>query len=207
MSAAKKFIVTYEGQEYNIKTFVEKHPGGKEVIEKYENKDITAAFQRVGHSEEAKAIMQRYLVVKGGLGGTGSVSVSSMASSNTSETEYGSTGTPRKKADLSKYGLKYTTKKLFTEEDKYFFHKTFGFISLFSFIYRYAYVLPTTGTLGFGGHTAFDYATLFVHMMLSASSLIFHVLGKLCRSNVSPSICLSVLMCHYSTLNLVVDEP
>jgi len=54
-------------------------------------------------------------------------------------------------------------------------HKTLGILSLLSFIYRYLYVFPMTGTLGFEGST-FDYVTLALHMALSSSSLIFHVL-------------------------------
>lgn len=70
---------------------------------------------------------------------------------------------------------KYIIKKLFTKEDPIYLHKTFGGLVLLSFIYRYLYVFPMTGTLGFDG-TWFDYLTLFVHMSLSCSSLIFHVL-------------------------------
>ena len=68
-------------------------------------------------------------------------------------------------------------KKLFTKEDPIYFHKVFGFLSLLSFIYRYLYVFPMTGNLGFDG-TWFDYLTLALHMALSTSSLIFHVLPQ-----------------------------
>ena len=72
---------------------------------------------------------------------------------------------------------KYVIKKLFTKEDPVYFHKTFGLLSLLSFIYRYLYVFPKEGNLGFDGHW-FDYLTLAIHMTLSCSSLIFHVLPK-----------------------------
>ena len=72
---------------------------------------------------------------------------------------------------------KYIVKKLVTKEDPLFLHKTFGILSLMSYIYRYCYVLPMTGTLGFDGGW-FDYLTLAVHMILSTSSMIFHVLPQ-----------------------------
>ena len=66
-------------------------------------------------------------------------------------------------------------KKLFTVEDPIYLHKTLGLLSLCSFIYRYFYVFPMLGNLGFNG-SWFDHLTMAVHMGLSASSLIFHVL-------------------------------
>lgn len=74
-------------------------------------------------------------------------------------------------------GCELVFRKLFTKEDPIYFHKTFGLICLLSFIYRYAYVYPRFGNLGFDG-SWFDWATMFVHMMLSSSSLIFHVLPR-----------------------------
>lgn len=66
-------------------------------------------------------------------------------------------------------------KKLVTKEDPLFLHKILGLSALLSFIYRYGYVFPTTGTLGMDG-TWFDHATMAIHMLLSTSSLIFAVL-------------------------------
>ncbi len=61
-------------------------------------------------------------------------------------------------------------------------HKFFGFFSLLSYLYRYVYVFPTTGTLGFTGST-FDWVTLALHTLLSCSSLIFHVVERRIVSN------------------------
>lgn len=72
---------------------------------------------------------------------------------------------------------KYIYKKLFTNEDPIYLHKTLGILSLLSFAYRYLYVFPMTGNLGFDG-TWFDFLTLALHMALSTSSLIFHVLPQ-----------------------------
>lgn len=67
--------------------------------------------------------------------------------------------------------------KLFTNEDHTQVHKTLGFLSVLSFLYRYFWLYPTTGSLGFDG-SWFDHATLLVHFLLSFSSLIFHVIAR-----------------------------
>mmetsp|Transcript_24940 Transcript_24940/g.46544 ORF Transcript_24940/g.46544 Transcript_24940/m.46544 type:complete len:366 (-) Transcript_24940:135-1232(-) len=66
--------------------------------------------------------------------------------------------------------------KLFTNEDHIQVHKTLGILSVVSFLYRYFYVYPTTGTLGFDGRMI-DHLSMAVHILLSTSSLIFHVLS------------------------------
>jgi hypothetical protein len=74
-------------------------------------------------------------------------------------------------------GCELVYRKLFTKEDPLYFHKTFGLLCLTSFLYRYAYIYPRFGNLGFE-NTWFDWATMAVHMLLSSSSLIFHVLPR-----------------------------
>ena len=68
-------------------------------------------------------------------------------------------------------------KKLITKEDPIYLHKILGLFALFSFLYRYGYVLPKQGNLGFDG-SWFDHFTMFMHLMLSFSSAIFEVLTK-----------------------------
>jgi hypothetical protein len=67
--------------------------------------------------------------------------------------------------------------KLFSREDPYYFHKTFGLLSLASFVYRYWYCYTTYGHLNFNGD-ALDWATMTIHLMLAFSSIIFRVPGK-----------------------------
>ena len=79
-------------------------------------------------------------------------------------------------------GLRQVFKKLFTKEDPHFLHKFFGFLSLASFVYRYQVVFRRTGVLGLSGAVSgkwgdhLAWATMAVHLALSTSSLIFHVL-------------------------------
>ena len=67
--------------------------------------------------------------------------------------------------------------RLFTREDPIHLHKTLGILCVLSFLYRYCVVLPVTGTLGFEGNLL-DWATMFLHIGLSTSSLIFHVIRR-----------------------------
>jgi hypothetical protein len=75
--------------------------------------------------------------------------------------------------------LRHVARKLITKEDPIHLHKTLGILSLASFVFRYAYVYPTRGSLGFDG-SWFDmlsWTTMILHTALSTSSLIFHVLA------------------------------
>lgn len=144
----KKVLVKYQGELYDVTNFIDSHPGGPKPILEYDGKDMTEAFDEIGHSKKAMRIMEKYRVY---------------------ERE---PGTENKRDHVN---MAYVKRKLFTREDEYFIHKTFGLLSLFSFVYRYCYMFPKTGSLGFTG-TMFDYITLGLHMALSTSSLIFHVL-------------------------------
>ena len=59
-------------------------------------------------------------------------------------------------------------------------HKILGLLAVVSFVYRYAVVYNRTGSLGFDSPEGswFDWVTILLHMALSTSSLIFHVLLK-----------------------------
>jgi hypothetical protein len=68
--------------------------------------------------------------------------------------------------------------KLFTKEDPVYLHKILGLLALISFYYRYALLRVPGGGLGFGvaNWTWFDAITIGLHLALSFSSIIFHVL-------------------------------
>jgi len=57
-------------------------------------------------------------------------------------------------------------------------HKALGILSVASFVYRYGVVYPERGTLGLADGSAFDWATMAVHLLLAFSSVIFRVPGK-----------------------------
>ena len=73
--------------------------------------------------------------------------------------------------------VKTVVAKLFTNEDNLQVHKVLGILSLCSFLYRYLWVYPNTGTLGFDG-SWFDHLSIALHLSLSTSSLVFHVIKR-----------------------------
>ena len=117
------------------------------------DKDITKKFNAVGHSDRAKKILSFYNIKR-----------------KTDDFDW-------KYNKNEKIKREYIVRKLFTNEDKRNVHKTLGFLCLLSFFYRYFYVFPKTGRLGIK-NDFFGYFTLFLHLTLSCSSLIFHVLEK-----------------------------
>ena len=74
--------------------------------------------------------------------------------------------------------LQFIGKKLITKEDPQYVHKVFGVLALASFIYRYFVHYPLHGNLGLDTAHWFTWATIAVHLALSTSSLIFHVLAR-----------------------------
>jgi hypothetical protein len=164
------FLVTYKENKYEIQKFLKSHPAGEDILLPYKDKDITEAFDEIGHSKSALKILNKYLVEQPLLENPLLEKVEQK---------------PLGKQLLEKVGQKVgekeedniVIKKLFTNEDKYNIHKLFGAFALFSFAYRYFYLLPLYGDLGFSG-TIFDNITLISHFILSSSSLLFHVLDK-----------------------------
>ncbi|KAH9876676.1 hypothetical protein J1614_003808 [Plenodomus biglobosus] len=55
------FIVVHD-KVYNVSGFVDEHPGGEEVMLDVGGQDSTEAFEDVGHSDEARAILDGMLV-------------------------------------------------------------------------------------------------------------------------------------------------
>lgn len=159
-------LVIYQNKVYDVNKFIHKHPGGKKIIQMHLGKPIDEPFNEEGHSKTAQGLFgDPTKVPQIGI-------VLDQLLAEKVEIEY---DTEYKKSFLC--SRKFLIKKLFTKEDPIYLHKTFGFLSLLSFIYRYFYVFPKYGNLGFEG-TWFDYLTLAVHMTLSCSSIIFHVLPQ-----------------------------
>jgi len=61
--ASKKdlYIVVHD-KVYNASSFVDEHPGGEEVLLDVGGQDATEAFEDVGHSDEAREILDGLLV-------------------------------------------------------------------------------------------------------------------------------------------------
>ncbi|KDR84127.1 hypothetical protein GALMADRAFT_87001 [Galerina marginata CBS 339.88] len=56
------FFILIHGKVYNVTKFMDEHPGGDEVILAEGGQDATEAFEDVGHSDEARALLPAMLV-------------------------------------------------------------------------------------------------------------------------------------------------
>lgn len=54
--------ISVHGKVYDITKFLEEHPGGEEVLLEQAGQDSTESFEDVGHSTDARELMQDYLV-------------------------------------------------------------------------------------------------------------------------------------------------
>ncbi len=102
-------IVFYKNSKYDIGSFLDSHPGGRDIILELENKDITDAYENIGHSKSADKILSKYII-----------------RDNTSPVVQ----TP----DNSELDIKVTTNKLFIQQYAY---KIFGLLCMLSIAYKY----------------------------------------------------------------------
>ncbi|KAF2713872.1 cytochrome b5 [Pleomassaria siparia CBS 279.74] len=58
----KDLFVVIHDKVYNTSSFVDEHPGGEEVMLDVGGQDATEAFEDVGHSDEAREILEGLLV-------------------------------------------------------------------------------------------------------------------------------------------------
>ncbi|XP_076754824.1 cytochrome b5 [Xylocopa sonorina] len=47
---------------YDVTSYMDKHPGGRELIEEYAGQDATRGFTEVGHSSDANRTLKSFLV-------------------------------------------------------------------------------------------------------------------------------------------------
>lgn len=137
-----RILLTIENNLYDASEFSNIHPGGKRILEMNNGQDATENFYKFKHTNQAISIMKT-LAVK-----------------------------PSVKPSNNQPIVSTKWSKLFTQEDKYFYHKILGLTCLISFLYRYY--------LGFLGERVFDssYMSLFtaiIHLCLNITSFIFHI--------------------------------
>ncbi|KAI5370719.1 Putative cytochrome b5-like heme/steroid binding domain, cytochrome b5, heme-binding protein [Septoria linicola] len=61
-TSKKDLYMVIHDKVYNTSSFVDEHPGGEEVLLDVGGQDATEAFEDVGHSDEAREILEGLLV-------------------------------------------------------------------------------------------------------------------------------------------------
>jgi hypothetical protein len=59
---ADKRVIVINNNIYDVTSFLNEHPGGRDILEEYIYTDATIAFNDVGHSESAKVLLSKYIV-------------------------------------------------------------------------------------------------------------------------------------------------
>lgn len=62
LSSPQNLHILIKGKVYAISKFLDEHPGGDEVLLGEAGKDATESFEDVGHSDEARSLMDQYCV-------------------------------------------------------------------------------------------------------------------------------------------------
>ncbi|KAJ3207964.1 Cytochrome b5 type B (outer mitochondrial membrane) [Dinochytrium kinnereticum] len=52
------------GNVYDLTDFLDEHPGGEEVVLEQAGVDGTEAFEEIGHSDDARDMLKKYLIGK-----------------------------------------------------------------------------------------------------------------------------------------------
>jgi len=61
-ASKKDLYLVIHDKVYNTSSFIDEHPGGEEVLLDVGGQDATEAFEDVGHSDEAREILEGLLV-------------------------------------------------------------------------------------------------------------------------------------------------
>ncbi|KAJ2159713.1 hypothetical protein GGF46_002838 [Coemansia sp. RSA 552] len=54
--------IVVHGKVYDVTSFLDEHPGGEEVILEHAGIDATEAFDDIGHSEDARELLEKYYI-------------------------------------------------------------------------------------------------------------------------------------------------
>ena len=165
-------VLTIGKEQYDLTPWAKAHPGGISVLQKFHGKNATVAFDAVGHSEKAYALLQKLRVV--------SHAVTTLSGDDERDSRH---ATSVNAASLPSRQMPLWRKKLFTHEDPIGLHKYLGIFVLLHFAFRFRQLLFGDPSAGFGirmGLGASRTAALWLvpHAILNLSSFIFHTVPR-----------------------------
>ena len=144
---------------YDVSLFLDKHPGGKSILEYYNGFECGEIFNEIGHSCGAKSMLKKYETDK-------KIKLKNIDNNN----EY----FPNLKYD--KITLKLLKKRLNTTEDKFNIHKICGIITLLNIVIRTPLILFGISTIQ--NYNIINMISIVSILLLLLSSLNFHIPNK-----------------------------
>jgi cytochrome b involved in lipid metabolism len=166
ISIEQQVIMTIHGITVDVSSWARAHPGGEAILKRFHNRDASRAFDAVGHSEAAKALLQKFAI--------------KYQENHPPPSEKGGSFflTPAQTTTAAHW-----RRKLFTKEDPLGLHKSCGVYVLLHFLYRYMQAIFGDPSTGFGsrrglGADPFSILLVLPHALLSLSSLIFHTVPR-----------------------------
>lgn len=166
-ASSNEIILTMFNGRYNLTSWADHHPGGIAVLRKFNHRNATQAYEKIGHSPQALALLESFRIVEEDEDGLGETLAHSAPASSSAKPSWRAS----------------TLSKLITKEDPFHVHKILGIFCLLHFIYRYTLAFSGRDvSAGFGNlgrataspRLAKTAAFLLPHALLSSSSLLFH---------------------------------
>jgi cytochrome b involved in lipid metabolism len=161
-------IIYIHGNRYNLTAWANAHPGGARILQKFNDKDASKAFEAAHHSISAYDMLKDFRIDEE----AAPALVEAGITTNLIRTAF---------VEPTKISLRSRLRhKLFTREDPIGVHKYLGILCLINFIgrYRQMYFGDPAAGLGSRGHPWFSIISLLPHGLLSMSSLIFHTVPR-----------------------------
>ena len=182
-------IITINNKKYDVTEFVKDHPGGKDVF--IDGANMTEEFNKVGHSKEAINMLEKYLIINEKRKDKKDKKYKKDKKDKKNKKNNKDKKDNKEEYDINKIidnisipDFLYKKiisnnifKKLFTHEDYLNRHKILGSIVLINILYS-IFDLYYSGCKGIFTIRKFRlefFIFLFIHFLLSLSSLQFHV--------------------------------
>ncbi len=164
-----KLVLVIDGGVYDLTEFSIAHPGGLEVLKRFNRKDASKAFAAVKHSHEAFKLLPKYRI--GLLEGQEQLFHAQQNTLHTAASGY----------------WQNLKQKLVTHEDHFYIHKILGGIALSHFMVRMAIlVVGTVLFLSTGSREVFNWNVLYEPAWLLILMALFH--GALSLSSLQFSV-------------------
>jgi len=160
-------IIGIHGKQYDVTFFLDKHPGGRYILEHYSGYNVTDLFEEINHSYKARAMLKKYEIKD---------TIKDKIKDKIILKEININDKYFSNIKSDKINLQNIKNRLITNEDKYHAHKICGVITLLNIIVRTP--LSLLGIPNMNEYNMINMLTIFAQSFLLISSLSFHLPDK-----------------------------